>query len=305
MKIGLLDVDGHNFPNLALMKIKSYYGKQAEWYSPFQHYDIVYQSKVFTFTADYQYFVNADKVQKGGSGYNLKMDLFCDSVQPDLTLYKGAKFYNAELAYGFLTRGCPNNCSWCIVPKKEGKIQPYNDIEQVAQGKTKVILMDNNILASEYGLQQIEKIVRLGLRVDFNQAMDSRLVTEDVAKLLARVKWLNEIRFGCDTPQQVETCKTAIERIRKYNKLKTPFLLYTIIKGDKLECYERTKAFRNDSRIKIFAQPYSNFTTTQNIPQWQKDMAHWANRRWLYSSIDFTEFKPRKDFCCSEYFSTK
>ena len=62
------------------------------------------------------------------------------------------------------------------------------DIEEIAVNNRKnIILMDNNVLASEYGLQQIEKIIRLKLRVDFNQGLDARLVTDEVARLLAKV----------------------------------------------------------------------------------------------------------------------
>ena len=57
MKIGLIDVDGHNFPNVALMKLASWHREQgdtAEWAMPlFGCYDRIYASKVFTFTQDY------------------------------------------------------------------------------------------------------------------------------------------------------------------------------------------------------------------------------------------------------------
>lgn len=79
MKIGLIDVDGHNFPNLALMRISSYHkahGDNVEWYSPFTHYNLVYMSKVFSFSQDYEFCINADKVIRGGQVmlYNLLME---------------------------------------------------------------------------------------------------------------------------------------------------------------------------------------------------------------------------------------
>ena len=124
--------------------------------------------------------------------------------------------------------GCPNKCKWCIVPKKEGKMKPYMDIEEVAvNGRKNIILMDNNVFASDYGLQQIEKIVRLGLRVDFQSGIDARLVTDDIAKLLAKVKWIKRIRFGCDTPGQIAECERATALIDKYGyKGEYFFLLY-------------------------------------------------------------------------------
>ena len=76
MRIGLIDVDGHNYPNLPLMKISAYHkgiGDHVEWYSPMsgiiQEYDKVYMSKVFSFSPDYEYPIYAKEIQKGGSGY--------------------------------------------------------------------------------------------------------------------------------------------------------------------------------------------------------------------------------------------
>ena len=143
MNIGILAVDS-NFPNLALMKISAYHkarGDQVEWYNPLCKYDKVYAAKVFTFTPGY----DIEKV----------LPIEVDRLQPDYSIYN----IDSNLSYGFLTRGCPNRCKWCVVPKKEGKISPYMDIEEITAGRKKAILMDNNILASNYGLQQIEKII--------------------------------------------------------------------------------------------------------------------------------------------------
>ena len=67
MKIGLIDVDGHNYPNLPLMKLSAYHkmkGDSVEWYEPLLsgHLDRVYMSKVFSFTPDYEYFIDADEI---------------------------------------------------------------------------------------------------------------------------------------------------------------------------------------------------------------------------------------------------
>lgn len=71
MKVGLIDVDGHNYPNLPLMKISAYHkakGDSVEWYEPMfsGHMDRVYMSKVFSNTPDYEYCIDADEVYRGG-----------------------------------------------------------------------------------------------------------------------------------------------------------------------------------------------------------------------------------------------
>ena len=217
MKIGLVDVDGHAkkkkwgatiYPNLALCKIARYHkqqGDDVEWAFPFEHYDVVYMSKVFNFSPDDTTVYQADKIVKGGTGYDIKSQLpdEIDRLQPDYSIYPNIP---SDTAYGFLTRGCPNKCPWCVVPRKEGRIRPYMDCDEIAiEGRTKLVLMDNNILAAgDYAVQQLEKIIERGYRVDFNQALDARLVTDEYARLLARIKWIDRrIRFGCDTKGQI------------------------------------------------------------------------------------------------------
>ncbi|KAA6307218.1 hypothetical protein EZS27_041113, partial [termite gut metagenome] len=138
-RIGLIDVDRHHFPNFALMKIANFHrtaGDTVEWVNYLKRYDKVYQSKVFTFTSDIQTPVQADESLKGGTGYNMYGELFCEDTKPDYFLYP-----QYPAAYGFLTRGYIRRCRWCIVPEKEGGIRPYRDIETVLQGRKTAILM--------------------------------------------------------------------------------------------------------------------------------------------------------------------
>ena len=176
------------------------------------------------------------------------------------------------------------------------------DIEEITAGRKKAILMDNNILASNYGLQQIEKIIKLGIKVDFNQGLDARLITDEIARLLAKVKWIKRIRFGCDTPGQIAEVERASALIDKYG-YKGEYFLYCILMDFK-ESFARVNYWK--SKIRRFlphSQPFRDLNNPhQIIPQWQKDMAHWADRKEIYMSCDFKDFSPRKGFLCKEYF---
>lgn len=281
MKIGLVDVDGHAkkkkwgatiYPNLALTKIARYHKEQGDevgWALPFEHYDRVYMSKVFNFSPDDLTIYNADEVIRGGTGYDISSQLpvEIDRLQPDYSIYP---YVSTDTAYGFLTRGCPNKCPWCVVPRKEGKIRPYMDIDEIAvDGRKKVVLMDNNILAAgDYAVQQLEKIIKRGYRVDFNQALDARLVTDEFARLLAQIKWLqNRIRFGCDTKGQIAEVERAIGMINGYG-YNGEYFLYTMIggKSDFNESYSRVhywwirnhkiRSQHKGNAIYPYAQPY-------------------------------------------------
>lgn len=294
MNIGLVDVDGRRYPNLALMKISAYHkslGDRVEFANKmFGNYDRVYKSKVFTFSADDLTPYDCEVV-KGGTGYGIYTPLpdCIDQLQPDYSLY-GIE----DLAYGFLTRGCPNKCKWCVVPKKEGAIRPYMDVDDIARGNNtkNIILMDNNVLASDYGIQQIEKIVERGYRVDFNQALDARLVTDDVAKLLAKVKWLKYIRFGCDTKAQIAQCDRAVDLINKHG-YKGEYFFYCILMDDMEESLARINHWKHkDGRYSPYAQPYRDFSLNSKFtpPQWQKHMARWCNRKELLKTCEFKDY---------------
>lgn len=163
MRIGLIDVDGHsNFPNLALMKLAAWHkdkGDSVEWYSPMfsGHMDKVYMSKVFTFTPDFPYYIDADEVVKGGTGYKDYDTVLTDEIEhifPDYSIYP-----DCDHAIGFLTRGCIRNCPWCVVPKKEGKLRPNETWQNIKRPDSNwITFLDNNVLASDFGIHQIEEL---------------------------------------------------------------------------------------------------------------------------------------------------
>lgn len=333
MNIRLIDVDGRHgkkkwgatvYPNIALGKIARWHtmrGDTVEWARPIDlfcraHYDILYASKVFNFSSDVDFRkFSYDRLEKGGTGYDIYKRLpdDIDCLQP---LYELFPWLPPTHAYGKLTEGCPNKCFWCVVPKKEGYIRPYMDIEQIAiEGRTHVVLMDNNILAAgAYAVEQLQKIIDLGLHIDFNQAMDARLVTPEYAELLGKVKWIDSrIRFGCDTTAQIKDCERAMQLINDAG-FRGEYFLYTMIggKNDFTECYdrlhywwERLQEFRHHKRgraVYAYAQPYRDpLTPNHNIPSWQKDLAQWCNKRMIFCTTDFKDFKPRKNFRCEQY----
>lgn len=329
MKIGLIDVDARrtrkyrkSYPNLALAKIAAWHraqGDDVSWYddAPYIAWDRVYMSKIFSFTPDYPYVVNAKEIVRGGTGYDVGAVLprEVDDMQPDLSIYPDVR---EDVSFGFLTRGCPNKCKWCVVPRKEGGIIPYWDVDRVANGRAKLILMDNNILASgDYGKRQLRKIIERGYRVDFNQGLDARLVTDEWADLLAKVKWIDRmIRFGCDTRHQIEDCQRAADMLKERGFRGRVFLYCILGTSDFAESYDRvnywreqymlykeTKGMEGTSAV-VHAQPYIRIGEEgRDIPQWEKDMAHWTNKRNIWVATDFGEFTPRKGFKCKEYFN--
>lgn len=306
-KIGLIDVDGGNYPNLALMKISTYHklkGDTVEWYSVFSdEYDIVYMSKIFTFSKDYEYFINAKQVVKGGTGYqDYVTKVPNDNVLPDLELYKGFHWYDSDTAYGFLTRGCSRKCQWCVVPMKEGKMQIANDIEELLQGKSKIVLMDNNVLANEYGLKQIDKLIELGVKVDFNQGLDARYImkSERIQEQITKLKWIRHIRLACDSDFMMNLIEKVVKKLGEKGVKPYRFFSYVLL-TEFYSSYNRLK-FCKELGIKPFAQPYRDFSDSYKIPQWQIDMARWCNHTATFKSIDFKDYEARSQKVGEYYF---
>ena len=288
MNIGLLDIDRGNFPNLALMKISAWHkskGDKVEFADMFGHYDILYKSKIFSFSADDEYCYRSDFVVKGGTGYDIRHKLpdYIDRVIPDYDLYK------CDHVYGFLTRGCIRKCEWCLVPEKEGELKPYMDIEEFIGNKKTAILMDNNVLASDYGIKQIEKIIKLKIKVDFNQGLDARLIDDSTAKLLSKVQWLEPLRLACDSPAMMEPVRKAVENLRWHNCTPSRYFVYMLIK-DIPEALERVK-FLKGIYVDVFAQAYRDFKNNIDPTPDQQSFERWVNMKAAFKSVSWSDYK--------------
>jgi len=291
-RIALHDSEGMGFPNLALMKIAAWHksrGDTVEWFMPLSasEYDRVYSSKVFTFTPEYPYL--PPHTVKGGTGYG-DMGTLPDEIEtmrPDYALYPGHDF-----ALGFLTRGCIRSCTWCVVPKKEGRIRANAHIEDFMRSDTRnVVLMDNNVLAHEHGIAEIERMGGMNIRVDFNQGLDARLIADDdgIAKILARLKWYKPLRMACDTSAQMPYIERAAAKLRNHGCKPNTFFCYVLV-NDIRDALERVEFLR---KIKIdpFAQPYRDFSNGGAIvdPE-QRKFARWVNHKAIFKTVPWEKY---------------
>lgn len=266
MKIGLHDAEkeyfkkGKRFPNYALMKISAWHkvqGDQVEWWKPLYEYDLVYSSKVFDFTPDNPYL--PDDAIRGGTGYrdiSIDKELLpeIDNMFPDYSIYP-----ECDYAIGYLTRGCPNNCRWCVVPRKEGQIRAYRTWRDlVRQDTDQLILMDNNILACEYGIEQLKSLIGSGYRIDLNQGMDARLVTGQVADILSQLSWIRFVRFSCDQKSQIVPVRRTVNLLIERGVKPYRIFIYLLVTADIEDASERIEALKVYKGINIYAQAERN-----------------------------------------------
>lgn len=264
MLIGLHDAErdhmrGKTFPNFALMKLSAFHrarGDTVEWWNALYNadYGAVYSSKVFDFTPENPYLPG--NTIKGGTGYGLYAELppEIDSLFPDYSLYP-----ECDYAVGYITRGCLNRCRWCAVPAKEGNIRPYADWRRIVRPDTKkLVLMDNNILASEYGIEQLAELAGTDYRVDLNQGMDARLVDGRIADIIARLKWIKYIRFSCDQIPQIDAIRNAAALLMERGVKPYRLFVYLLVTKDIENAAYRVDRLKELKNISIYAQAERN-----------------------------------------------
>ena len=282
MKIGLIDVDGHNFPNLPLMKLSAHHkarGDAVDWCIPLEPYDVVYMSKVFTFSPDFDTHIRADKIIRGGTGYGLK-DRLPDAVEhayPDYALYG-----ITNTAYGFLTRGCPRNCSFCIVSKKEGReSRTVADLNEFWAGQKNIKLLDPNLLACCDWKWHLQQLGKSGAWVDFTQGLDVRLMDEEKAAYLKQVK-CKMIHFAWDN-YEFETYKK-LQQIRPllpYDSRKLRVYVLTNFNTVQEQDLERIYKLRE-----LGYDPFVMVYDRERAPKRIKRVQRWCNNKWIFRSVE-------------------
>lgn len=307
MKIGLIDVDGHNYPNLPLMKLSAWHkarGDLVEWYEPMfsGHLDRVYMSKVFSFTPNYEWYIDADEVIKGGSGYAIELvdgkevyhkerdnDLpsEIEHIYPDYFLYPEL---TKDTAYGFLTRGCPRGCDFCHVASKEGRCSyKVADLSEFWRGQKKIILSDPNILACSEHLELLQQLVDSKAKIELNQGIDIRLVTEKNLELLRQIK-LDKIHFAYDRWQGKDIIEPRLRAfIEKtgYNRNKGHTMCYILVNFD-------TTIEQDIHRIQFCRElnisPYPMIYDKEHCESIYRKLQRWCNNYIFWSVPTFEEY---------------
>ncbi|MCD8396113.1 MAG: radical SAM protein [Lachnospiraceae bacterium] len=301
MKVRLIDVDGHNFPNLPLMKLSAWHKQNDDdvgWYEPLTDWmepaDRVYMSKVFTFTPDYEHPVNAKKIIRGGTGYGYPNGGEClpdeiEHIYPDYNIYPEL---TKNTAYGFLTRGCPRGCDFCIVGSKEGsRSQKVADLSEFWRGQKNIVLLDPNITACPDWKELFQQLIDSGSWVDFSQGIDIRLMTEEKAEMLKRMK-IKRVHFAWDNygdKEMIVPKFKAFKEITGWDKRKMSVFVLTNFNTTFEQDLERVYTLRN-----IGFNPYVMIYNKQDLKRGNEllRLQRWVNSRVAFWAVDrFEDYK--------------
>lgn len=302
-KIGLIDVDHHRFPNIAQMKLSAWHkaqGDDVEVYDGISHYDKVYVSKVFSFTQDWSEHINADEVVRGGTGYALHgpggIDFVkeedkplpdeIEHIMPDYSLYN-----ITDTAYGFLSRGCPRGCEFCIVGKKEGLCsRKVADLEEFWTGQKNLVLCDPNLLACKERMDLLEQIARSKAVVDVNQGLDIRFCTQEVCEAIKQIK-IKEIHFAWDRYKDKEAILPKLELFAKYGPKINQHnkIVYVLVNFESTleQDLERIYTIRD-----LGYWPYIMIYDKNNCDNVYIKLQQWVNTRVVFAKCDkFEDYK--------------
>lgn len=303
MKIGLIDADSHNFPNLALMKISAFHkanGDIVEWWNGLDRYDKVYKSRVFSdkYTEDISiepstdFCINADEIVLGGTGYAMAevdgKEEYRKSLDKELPgevecMTPDYSLYGFKESYGFLTRGCPRNCRFCIVSQKEGHCsKQVSDLKDFYRGQKEIMLLDPNILACRDHEKLLQQLAESKAWVDFTQGLDIRMITRDNIKLLNGIK-TKIVHFAWDNPEQdlTEHFIKFAELSKIHDRRKRCVYVLTNFGSTHEEDLYRINTLRE-----LDFDPYVMIYDKPNAPEETRFLQRWVNNKRIFRTID-------------------
>ena len=291
MNVWLVDFDG-KIENLALMRIAAYHKAQGDkvslkhgafsqmsLFEPLP--DKVYVSCLFSWNRKdaLRYFeqIPCDK-EIGGTGIDPTISLpdYIEAYPPDYQLY------GRNRAIGFISRGCFRKCPWCVVPSKEGKLHRISSAQEICGNFKEAIFLDNNFLKLPDAASDLNWLAENKIATDFNQGLDARLVTPELAKLLARLKWSskqNGPRFSLDAKQSMKAVGLALERLRDAGISPSRVFVYCLIGFDGFESDVSRLLFLRENGVRVFPMRYRNLETGESpATGWNKRLYHKYNR---------------------------
>lgn len=293
--------------NLPAMKISAWHkaqGDNVEMIYNQKHYDKVYACKVFgdEYTQPPNFYFDADVIEYGGTGWNISIVNDRERFTKDKELpyeiehiYPDYDLFGIKRAIGFTTRGCPNGCGFCLISCKEGLIShKVADISEFWRGQKEIDLMDPNLLACDQHEDILQQLIDSKARVNFNQGLDARFITERNAEMLSHVK-IKTVHFAYDLMRNGERIINGLKTFKRFNPHvgERDICVYVLTNYNTSfeQDYQRVKELQA-----LGISPDIRIYRKDTAPRITRDFARWCNNRAIYRTTpDFMEYIPRAD----------
>lgn len=280
--ISLIDIDS-TIPNLALMKISSYHKNLNDnvFLNKYNNPDKVYISCIFkenkAQAIGISQMFECEVVIGGYAINNKQLPDIIEKRKPDYSLY------DIDYSIGYTSKGCIRKCKFCIVPKVEGKIRDHKTIQEILKSDhKKIILLDNNILASPNFENNMNYLIENKITVNFTQGLDIRLINEKNAKILSKLKTANhkfignQIHFAFDSLKYEKQVLEGINILKDHGIKPYRLMFYILCEYDTSlkEDYYRFNLLKNNgcdpyimiynkSKKKNFLTRFQRFVNTR------------------------------------------
>lgn len=150
--------------------------------------------------------------------------------------------------------------------------------------------MDNNVLACQFGIDQMIDMIGKNVRIDFNQGLDARLITHEIAEILSKLKWIRYIRMSCDTDSMLDTVVYSVDRLSACGV--KPYRIFVYLLVQDIASAERRATVLRNMGVEVFAQPYRDFENKIEPTDEMKSFARWVNHKAIFKTVPtFSEYR--------------
>jgi len=193
----------------------------------------------------------------GGPAY----DSPCDDFTPGLYVRQGVVF---------TSRGCNNNCPWCLVPKREGKLKEL----PITPGN---IIQDNNFLqCSREHKGKVFEMLKTQKSIKFIGGLEPDLIDDHFVENIKQLR-ISELWLACDSDLGVGSLARACKKLWDAGYNRNNIYCYALLWGKDMDADEARLRSIYEAGAMPFAQLYKGVGGKEKYSaEWRRFQRSWS-----------------------------